>query len=360
MDCSRSITCAEPRSVQTVVIPGQAQAHGPATVHPRQHRAARRAAGAGDPPASGRRVAADLAQDRGGAGRDERAAALLGVRLGGRAGAGALHPRQPRTWSPAAACSTSARAAGSRRSRRCGPAPRACSPPTSMLSRWRPSASTLPPTPWLSRRHGADLLARQQPDRFDVVLVGDLFYERHAGRARAGLHRGGQRQAARRSWSAIPRRSYFPKDRFRQVAEYSVPVTRELEDAEIKRTAVWRLATSPIRRMGRGTPTSRPIDAALVAIVAGRAHVDVGDARVAEHLLRRLAPWPREPRSCRCRRRCDRRRRSRGSDSPCARGTWPARPRCRDGAGSSRRAGRSAPARRRAAAAGNGRCARMR
>ncbi len=38
-----------------------------------------------------------------------------------------------------------------------------------------------------------------------------------------------------------PRRSYFPPDRFRQLAEYSVPVTRELEDAEIKRTAVWRL-----------------------------------------------------------------------------------------------------------------------
>ena len=45
------------------------------------------------------------------------------------------------------ACSTSARAAGSRRSRRCGPGPRACSPPISMLSRWRPSTSTLPPTP---------------------------------------------------------------------------------------------------------------------------------------------------------------------------------------------------------------------
>ena len=39
-----------------------------------------------------------------------------------------------------------------------------------------------------------------------------------------------------------PRRSYFPKERFAQVAEYSVPVTRDLEDVEIKRTAVWRLA----------------------------------------------------------------------------------------------------------------------
>ncbi len=38
-----------------------------------------------------------------------------------------------------------------------------------------------------------------------------------------------------------PQRNYFPKGRFDAVAEYHVPVTRELEDAEIKRTAVWRL-----------------------------------------------------------------------------------------------------------------------
>ena len=39
-----------------------------------------------------------------------------------------------------------------------------------------------------------------------------------------------------------PSRSYFPKARFKAVAEYSVPVTRDLEDMEIKRTSVWRLA----------------------------------------------------------------------------------------------------------------------
>ena len=38
-----------------------------------------------------------------------------------------------------------------------------------------------------------------------------------------------------------PQRNYFPHGRFTQVAEYYVPVTRELEDSEIKRTAVWRL-----------------------------------------------------------------------------------------------------------------------
>ena len=85
-----------------------------------------------------------------------------------------------------------------------------------------------------------DLLA-SAPDDAEVVLVGDLFYERAlAERVLAFV------EAARQGGAEVlvgdPRRSYFPGDRFRQVALYSVPVTRELEDAEIKRSAVWRLA----------------------------------------------------------------------------------------------------------------------
>jgi hypothetical protein len=38
-----------------------------------------------------------------------------------------------------------------------------------------------------------------------------------------------------------PGRSYLPKHRLASIAEYSVPQTRELEDAETKRSAVWRL-----------------------------------------------------------------------------------------------------------------------
>jgi predicted nicotinamide N-methyase len=95
-----------------------------------------------------------------------------------------------------------------------------------------------------------DLLAGA-PDRFDIVLVADLFYERTmAERVLAFI------VAASANGSEIlvgdPRRSYFPKDRFRAVAEYAVPVTRELEDAEIKRTAVWRLSLSP-SFTGRGS-----------------------------------------------------------------------------------------------------------
>jgi predicted nicotinamide N-methyase len=85
-----------------------------------------------------------------------------------------------------------------------------------------------------------DLLAAW-PARFDVILVGDLFYERPlAERVLAFLEAAREEGAA--GFVGDPRRSYFPRERFCQVAEYCVPVTRDLEDMEIKRTAVWRLA----------------------------------------------------------------------------------------------------------------------
>jgi len=86
----------------------------------------------------------------------------------------------------------------------------------------------------------ADLLAAP-PQACDVLLVGDLFYERElAGRVLdyvATAHRRGCQVLV-----GDPRRSYFPRDRFRPVAEYAVKVTRELEDADISHTAVWRPA----------------------------------------------------------------------------------------------------------------------
>ena len=89
-----------------------------------------------------------------------------------------------------------------------------------------------------------DLLVAMPNDtwsRFGVVLVGDLFYERTlADRVLAFIVAASARGA--QVLVGDPRRSYFPKERFRQVMEYSVPVTRELEDAEVKRAAVWRLA----------------------------------------------------------------------------------------------------------------------
>ena len=80
--------------------------------------------------------------------------------------------------------------------------------------------------------------------RHDVILVGDLFYERDtAARALAFLERHAAIGA--RVLIGDPGRTYLPKDRLTRLAEYSVPVTRELEDMEIKRTTVWELFQTP-------------------------------------------------------------------------------------------------------------------
>jgi predicted nicotinamide N-methyase len=87
-----------------------------------------------------------------------------------------------------------------------------------------------------------DLLDRPAADtpRYDVILVGDLFYERDtADRALAFLARNAASGA--RVLIGDPGRTYLPKERLTLIAEYSVPVTRELEDMEIKRTSVWEL-----------------------------------------------------------------------------------------------------------------------
>lgn len=87
-----------------------------------------------------------------------------------------------------------------------------------------------------------DVLGGLPPDA-DVLLVGDLFYERElADHVLRMVDMAAQRGTA--VLVGDPRRSYFPAERFEQLAAYEVPVTRELEDAEIKRTAVWRLAGS--------------------------------------------------------------------------------------------------------------------
>ncbi len=89
---------------------------------------------------------------------------------------------------------------------------------------------------------GDDLLHGTQGDA-DVILVGDLFYERAlADRVLAFVERAAASGAL--VLTGDPQRNYFPKGRFEAVAEYHVPVTRDLEDAEFKKTAVWRFSPS--------------------------------------------------------------------------------------------------------------------
>jgi predicted nicotinamide N-methyase len=91
----------------------------------------------------------------------------------------------------------------------------------------------------------ADLLdtALVPAPRFDVILVGDLFYEQTtAARVLAFLDR--QLAIGVRVLIGDPGRSYLPRQRLERLADYSVPVTRDLEDQEIKRTAVFALVAA--------------------------------------------------------------------------------------------------------------------
>jgi predicted nicotinamide N-methyase len=86
---------------------------------------------------------------------------------------------------------------------------------------------------------GDDLL-EAPPPAADVILAADICYEQPlAGRVMAWL--GEARAAGARVLIGDPGRSYFPKSGLVRLAEYRVATTRELEDAEVKRTAVWAL-----------------------------------------------------------------------------------------------------------------------
>ena len=85
-----------------------------------------------------------------------------------------------------------------------------------------------------------DLLLGASSRSWDVILAGDIFYERDTAQRAFDFLR---RHAASGATILIgdPGRSYLPRDKLRRIADYCVPVTRDLEDADIKKTAVWTL-----------------------------------------------------------------------------------------------------------------------
>ena len=85
----------------------------------------------------------------------------------------------------------------------------------------------------------ADLLDAAPP-AVELILAADICYEQPlADRVMAWL--GAARAAGARVLIGDPGRSYFPRSGLVQLAEYRVPTTRELEDVEVKRTAVWAI-----------------------------------------------------------------------------------------------------------------------
>jgi predicted nicotinamide N-methyase len=75
------------------------------------------------------------------------------------------------------------------------------------------------------------------PGEWDIILVGDLFYERPlAERLLAWLE-----PLAIAALLGDPGRNYFPKEKVEKLATYTVQTTRDLEDREIRETGVYRL-----------------------------------------------------------------------------------------------------------------------
>lgn len=78
---------------------------------------------------------------------------------------------------------------------------------------------------------------------WDVVLAGDVFYEKPFAERLVPWFSA----LASRGATIIvgdPGRAYLPKSGFEKLAVYEVPVTRVLEDAEVKKTTVWRFAST--------------------------------------------------------------------------------------------------------------------
>jgi predicted nicotinamide N-methyase len=87
-----------------------------------------------------------------------------------------------------------------------------------------------------------DPLADRPPAeaRYDVILAGDLFYETAtADRMLAFL--AAHARVGTKVLIGDPGRAYLPKQQLRPVIEYSIEPTRELEDMEVRRAAVWTL-----------------------------------------------------------------------------------------------------------------------
>ena len=73
-----------------------------------------------------------------------------------------------------------------------------------------------------------------------MIVAADVFYEqRPAQMFRAFLERC--HAAGLTIFAGDPGRTYFPRDAFRQAAEYSVETTTEIENHPIQTARVWTL-----------------------------------------------------------------------------------------------------------------------
>lgn len=90
----------------------------------------------------------------------------------------------------------------------------------------------------------ADDLTEREPREaardWDVVLAGDVFYERPMAEAVEPWLRDVARRGVR-VLVADPGRAYLPKAGLAELARYTVPTSRDLEDRETRETVVYAL-----------------------------------------------------------------------------------------------------------------------
>jgi predicted nicotinamide N-methyase len=84
-------------------------------------------------------------------------------------------------------------------------------------------------------------LVKDGPDvAADVVLAGDVFYNREMAAAMLAFFRAA-RDAGAEVLVGDPGRAYVPTGELDRIADYDVPVIRDLEDVDVKRATVWRV-----------------------------------------------------------------------------------------------------------------------
>jgi len=94
--------------------------------------------------------------------------------------------------------------------------------------------------------NGVSLLTHQgdiigQTLQADVLLVGDLFYEREIAEPLFAWLKH-CKEAGILVLIGDPGRTYLPKEGLKELACYTIEVSRELEDQDVKVTRVWGLA----------------------------------------------------------------------------------------------------------------------
>ena len=107
-------------------------------------------------------------------------------------------------------------------------------------------ACDLDPLAAVAQRANAELngvsltILRESTRECDVIVAGDVCYEREPAEATLTWLRE-QAAAGTLVLIADPGRHYAPRDGLQLLETYDVPVLRELESLDVKRTRLWRL-----------------------------------------------------------------------------------------------------------------------